>query len=75
MGSSQISNAGLQLMAIAFLLFVTGAAAMFWLLEGSEVVNSFTYGGNALMQYPPTVLPQISSACTCWRSATEALRK
>jgi ABC-2 type transport system permease protein len=36
-------------------IFVTGAAAMFWLLEGSEVVNSFTYGGRDFGSYPTPV--------------------
>ena len=33
-------------------VWVIGAALNFWLLDAREVVNSFTYGGNFLTQYP-----------------------
>jgi ABC-2 type transport system permease protein len=36
-------------------VFVTGAAFQFWASDAAEVQNSFTYGGNALTQYPPTI--------------------
>ncbi len=36
-------------------VFTTGAAFQFWAQDAAEVQNSFTYGGNALLQYPPTV--------------------
>ena len=36
-------------------VFVVGAAFQFWAQDASEVQNSFTYGGNTLLQYPPTV--------------------
>jgi ABC-2 type transport system permease protein len=36
-------------------VFTTGAAFQFWANDAAEVQNSFTYGGNALTQYPPTV--------------------
>ncbi len=36
-------------------VFVVGAAFQFWATEAAEVQNSFTYGGNTLLQYPPTV--------------------
>ncbi|TVL89258.1 ABC transporter permease [Streptomyces sp. SAJ15] len=41
--------------AIFGAVFVAGAAFQFWANDASEVQNSFTYGGNALLQYPPTV--------------------
>jgi ABC-2 type transport system permease protein len=36
-------------------IFVAGGAAMFWLLEGAEVVNAFTYGGRDFGAYPTPV--------------------
>ncbi|MEU6093314.1 ABC transporter permease [Streptomyces sp. NPDC047079] len=36
-------------------LFVAGAAFQFVAQDASEVQNSFTYGGQTLLQYPPTV--------------------
>lgn len=36
-------------------VFVAGAAFQFVASDASEVQNSFTYGGNTLLQYPPTV--------------------
>lgn len=36
-------------------VMVAGAAFQFWAQDGTEVVNSFTYGGNTLLQYPPTI--------------------
>jgi ABC-2 type transport system permease protein len=33
-------------------LFVTGSAAMFWLVDAGEVVNAFTYGGRTFAGYP-----------------------
>ena len=33
-------------------VWVVGAACNFWLIDAREVVNSFTYGGNFLTQYP-----------------------
>ncbi|MER5882811.1 ABC transporter permease [Streptomyces sp. NPDC001941] len=36
-------------------VMVAGAAFQFWAQDASEVVNSFTYGGNTLLQYPPTI--------------------
>lgn len=36
-------------------VFVTGAAFQFLAQDASEVQNAFTYGGNTLLQYPPTV--------------------
>lgn len=41
--------------AIFGAVFVTGGAFQFWATDAAEVQNSFTYGGNALTQYPPTV--------------------
>ncbi|OII64273.1 transporter [Streptomyces sp. CC53] len=36
-------------------VMVAGAAFQFWAQDGAEVVNSFTYGGNTLLQYPPSI--------------------
>ncbi|MFF0749023.1 ABC transporter permease [Streptomyces sp. NPDC004267] len=36
-------------------LMVLGASVLFWMQDASEVTNSFTYGGNTLLQYPPTI--------------------
>ncbi|MFG2597770.1 ABC transporter permease [Streptomyces sp. NPDC048462] len=44
--------------AIFGAVFVAGAAFQFFAQDASEVQNSFTYGGNTLLQYPPTVFAQ-----------------
>ncbi|WP_246574261.1 ABC transporter permease [Streptomyces genisteinicus] len=36
-------------------LFVAGAAFQFFALDAAEVQNAFTYGGNTLLQYPPSL--------------------
>jgi ABC-2 type transport system permease protein len=36
-------------------IFVLGAAFQFAASDAAEVVNAFTYGGNFLTQYPPTI--------------------
>jgi ABC-2 type transport system permease protein len=36
-------------------LFMIGAAMCFWTVEGLEVINIFTYGGNQLASYPLTI--------------------
>ncbi|MFD0236346.1 ABC transporter permease [Streptomyces decoyicus] len=41
--------------AIFAAVFTAGAAFQFWAQDAAEVQNSFTYGGNAMLQYPPTV--------------------
>ncbi|MBV9024524.1 MAG: ABC transporter permease [Streptomycetaceae bacterium] len=41
--------------AIFGAIFVIGAAFQFWATDAAEVQNSFTYGGNGLTQYPPTI--------------------
>jgi ABC-2 type transport system permease protein len=41
--------------AIYSAVFVIGGAFQFWAGDASEIQNSFTYGGNTLLQYPPTV--------------------
>ncbi|WP_110944459.1 ABC transporter permease [Streptomyces niger] len=41
--------------AIYGALFTLGAAFQFWAQDAAQVQNSFTYGGNAMLQYPPTV--------------------
>ncbi|MGW7367134.1 ABC transporter permease [Streptomyces sp. NPDC054841] len=41
--------------AIFASMFVAGAAFQFVAQDAAEVQNSFTYGGNTLLQYPPTI--------------------
>lgn len=41
--------------AIFSALFVAGAAFQILVQDAAEVQNAFTYGGNTLLQYPPTV--------------------
>lgn len=41
--------------AIFCSIFILGAAFQFAASDASEVANAFTYGGNTLTQYPPTV--------------------
>jgi ABC-2 type transport system permease protein len=56
--AADVALAGLALAAGAVIytcVFVLSASAIFWLLEGREVVNSFIYGGRFLSQYPLTV--------------------
>ncbi|WP_420833735.1 ABC transporter permease, partial [Streptomyces sudanensis] len=36
-------------------LMTAGAAFQFWAQDAAEVANAFTYGGNTLLQYPPSV--------------------
>ncbi|MEU7634585.1 MULTISPECIES: ABC transporter permease [unclassified Streptomyces] len=36
-------------------VYTFGAAFQFWAQDAAELQNSVTYGGNALLQYPPTV--------------------
>ncbi len=36
-------------------VFVAGAAFQFAASDAAEVTNSFTYGGNTMLQYPPTI--------------------
>jgi ABC-2 type transport system permease protein len=38
-------------------LFVAAGAVQFWLIEGGEAANAFTYGGAYASQYPAGVLP------------------
>ena len=38
-------------------LFLLGAAFQFVSTDGSEAANAFTYGGNAITQYPLTIYP------------------
>ncbi|MEU3714117.1 ABC transporter permease [Streptomyces catenulae] len=44
--------------AIFAAVFTAGAAFQFWAQDAAEVQNSFTYGGKAMLQYPPTVFAQ-----------------
>ncbi|MEU8538574.1 ABC transporter permease [Streptomyces sp. NPDC048717] len=39
-------------------LMVLGASVLFWMQDAAEVTNSFTYGGNTLLGYPPTIFAQ-----------------
>ncbi|MBA2949716.1 ABC-2 family transporter protein [Streptomyces sp. PSKA28] len=41
--------------AIFAAVFVAGAAFQFFAQDAAEVQSSFTYGGNTLLRYPPTV--------------------
>lgn len=41
--------------AIFSAVFVAGAAFQFVASDAAEVSNSFTYGGNTMLQYPPTI--------------------
>lgn len=41
--------------AVFAALFVIAAALQFWLVEGSELTNSFTYGGSYAASYPASV--------------------
>jgi ABC-2 type transport system permease protein len=43
--------------AVFAALFVVAAALQFWLVEGSELTNSFTYGGAYAASYPASVFP------------------
>jgi ABC-2 type transport system permease protein len=43
---------------IFFAVFVGCACVQFWTIDASEVANAFTYGGNAITQYPMTVFPK-----------------
>jgi ABC-2 type transport system permease protein len=38
-------------------LFVSLATVQFWTVDSAEMANAFTYGGNALTQYPLTIYP------------------
>jgi ABC-2 type transport system permease protein len=40
-------------------IFVATAAATFWLVEGGEFANAFTYGGNYLATWPMTVFDTV----------------
>jgi len=44
--------------AIFAALFVSAAAAQFWLIDGAEVTNSFTYGGSYVASYPASLYQQ-----------------
>ena len=41
--------------AVFAALFVLAAAVQFWLVEGSELTNAFTYGGSYAASYPASV--------------------
>lgn len=44
--------------AIFAALFVTAAGVQFWLIDGSEVTNAFTYGGAYVASYPASLYHQ-----------------
>lgn len=50
-------------------VMVVGASALFWMQDAAQVTNSFTYGGNTLLQYPPTIFAQelVRGSCTSYR--------
>ncbi|MFD3945834.1 ABC transporter permease [Streptomyces sp. NPDC058579] len=39
-------------------VMVVGASALFWAQDAAEVTSAFTYGGNTLLQYPPSIFAQ-----------------
>ncbi|MFH8575888.1 ABC transporter permease [Streptomyces zaomyceticus] len=39
-------------------LMTIGASTLFWMQDAAEVTNAFTYGGNTLLGYPPTIFAQ-----------------
>lgn len=41
--------------AIFSALFVAAAAAQFWLVDGAELTNAFTYGGSYAASYPTSI--------------------
>jgi ABC-2 type transport system permease protein len=43
--------------AIFVAFFTLGAAFQFWTADASQASHAFTYGGNALVQYPLTIYP------------------
>jgi ABC-2 type transport system permease protein len=43
---------------IFFAVFVGFACIQFWTADSSDVANAFTYGGNTITQYPPTIFPK-----------------
>jgi ABC-2 type transport system permease protein len=70
--------------AIFAAVYVAGAALQFHAVDAHEVQNSFTYGGNALTQYPPTVFAKdlvrgatfvVPLAFVNWRPALRILGK
>ncbi|MEU9705518.1 ABC transporter permease [Streptomyces sp. NPDC047981] len=45
--------------AVIFMaVMVAGASVLFWAQDAAEVTSSFTYGGNTLLQYPPSIFAQ-----------------
>ncbi len=44
--------------AIFFAVFLGFACIQFWTADSSDVANAFTYGGNTITQYPPTIFPK-----------------
>lgn len=42
--------------AVFAALFVAAAAVQFWLIDGGELTNSFTYGGSYVAEFPTSVL-------------------
>lgn len=39
-------------------VFIAGAAVSFWVIDGREFANAFTYGGSYVGAYPFTIYPQ-----------------
>jgi ABC-2 type transport system permease protein len=44
--------------AIFFAIFVGFACIQFWTADSSDLANAFSYGGNTVTQYPPTIFPK-----------------
>ena len=45
--------------AIFAAMFVTAAALQFWLVDGAEVTNAFTYGGAYVASYPASLYQRV----------------
>ncbi|NBO45610.1 MAG: ABC transporter permease [Actinobacteria bacterium] len=45
--------------AIFAALFVTAAGLQFWLIDGAEVTNAFTYGGSYVASYPASLYQNV----------------
>ena len=58
-GRALVTLAMLASSAVIFLaVFVGFACIQFWTIDANEVANAFTYGGNAVTQYPLSIYPR-----------------
>ena len=56
--AGRVAMVGVMLVAGAVIfaaVWVAGATIAFWTVDGGEVTNAFTYGGNFLTQYPISI--------------------